>query len=85
MCARSLGAPQKGQKCVHLETAEGMWQLLLGTVRPWPLLESWLSFLKTHHNRAISKDTWLQLYDFIKVRARSHGGARKHGPQNCGW
>lgn len=22
-------------------------------------------FLQTHHNRAISRDTWVQLYDFV--------------------
>ena len=44
-----------------------MWQLLLGSVKPWPLLDDWLAFLTKHHNRAISKDTWSQLYDFIKV------------------
>jgi DCN1-like protein 1/2 len=60
---------QKGQKCVQLDTATGMWQLLLGQVRPWPLLDAWLTYLSKHHNRAISKDTWSQLYDFIKVCA----------------
>lgn len=58
---------EKGQKCVQLETASGMWQLLLGSVRPWALIDEWLEFLNKHHNRAISKDTWSQLYDFIKT------------------
>jgi DCN1-like protein 1/2 len=44
-----------------------MWKLLLGETRPWPLLEDWSEFLQKHHNRAISKDTWVQLYDFIQV------------------
>eukprot|EP00967_Tisochrysis_lutea_P094610 scaffold137605_cov17-Tisochrysis_lutea.AAC.1 len=52
-----LGA--KGQKCVHLETAVGMWQLLFSGNR-WPLVNEWCDFLQKHHNRAISKDTWTQ-------------------------
>lgn len=58
---------EKGQKCVQFDTACGMWQLLLGGTKSWPLLDSWLAFLTKSHNRAISKDTWSQLYDFIKV------------------
>mmetsp|Transcript_10145 Transcript_10145/g.17665 ORF Transcript_10145/g.17665 Transcript_10145/m.17665 type:complete len:248 (-) Transcript_10145:498-1241(-) len=57
----------KGTKCVQLETATGMWQLLLGRVRPWTRLDVWLEFLAKHHNRAISKDTWNQLYDFVQT------------------
>jgi DCN1-like protein 1/2 len=45
-----------------------MWQLLLSGKHAWPLLDEWVEFLtKYHANRAISKDTWNQLYDFIKV------------------
>lgn len=44
-----------------------MWQLLLAGERAWPLLEEWCEYLTKHHNRAISKDTWSQLLDFIKV------------------
>ena len=58
---------EKGQKCVQLDMAIGMWQLLF-TQRPWPLLDAWCSFLQTHHKHAISKDTWTQLLDFIKVQ-----------------
>mmetsp|Transcript_28788 Transcript_28788/g.81081 ORF Transcript_28788/g.81081 Transcript_28788/m.81081 type:complete len:248 (-) Transcript_28788:139-882(-) len=57
---------EKGQKCLQLETALGMWQLLF-TERPWALLADWSEFLQTHHNRAISKDTWTQLLDFVKA------------------
>lgn len=61
-----LFAREKNQKCLQLDTALAMWQLLFAEDRRWPLLESWCEFLQKHHNRAISKDTWVQLYDFYK-------------------
>ncbi|KAJ9528545.1 hypothetical protein QJQ45_020474 [Haematococcus lacustris] len=59
---------KKGQKCVQLDTALGMWQLLFPADRPWPLLDDWCEFLtKQHGGKAISKDTWTQLLDFIRT------------------
>jgi len=58
---------EKGQKCVQLDTALGMWHLLFSEDRSWQYLDDWVSFLQTHHaNRAISKDTWVQLFEFVK-------------------
>jgi DCN1-like protein 1/2 len=66
--ASSLRPTQKGQKCVQLDVALGMWRLLLAEQRHWPLIDEWCEFLQKHHaNRAVSKDTWSQLYDFIKT------------------
>jgi len=60
-----LFSREKGQKCVQFETAIGIWRLLLEG--KWPLLDDWCDFLSKHHsNRAISRDTWQQLLDFIK-------------------
>lgn len=59
-------ACEKGQKCLQLDMAIGMWQLLFAD-RPWPLLEQWCTFLQQNHKRAISRDTWVQLLEFISV------------------
>lgn len=80
---------QKGQKCVQLDAAVGMWQLLFNVPgQGWPLIEQWCEFLTKHHNRAISKDTWSQLLDFIKVRypPGRAGQGREGGPYraSCG-
>ena len=61
-----LFSREKGQKCVQLDTAIAMWQLLFDQMH-WPLAEAWCSFVQTHHRRAISRDTWTQLLDFIRV------------------
>lgn len=60
-------ARERGQKCVHQPMAVGMWQLLFSNSQKWELLGDWTEFLEKHHNRAISKDTWIQLLDFKKT------------------
>lgn len=44
-----------------------MWQLLFSEERAWPLVEAWCEFLQKHHNRAISRDTWVQLFEFARA------------------
>ncbi|KAL8130497.1 hypothetical protein V2J09_019652 [Rumex salicifolius] len=58
-------AKEKGQKSLALDTAIGMWQLLFAE-RKWPLIEHWCQFLQVRHNKAISRDTWSQLLEFVK-------------------
>ncbi|CAI5510365.1 unnamed protein product [Closterium sp. Naga37s-1] len=60
-------AKEKGQKWLALDTAIGMWQLLLG-YRSWPHVDHWCDFVRVQHNKAISKDTWSQLFEFSRVR-----------------
>lgn len=74
MYAYAFGwAAEKGHKCLQLDTALAMWRLLLGegTPRPggaWPLLDRWLAFLQRAHNgRAVGRDTWLQLLEFVRT------------------
>jgi DCN1-like protein 1/2 len=44
-----------------------MWQLLYADERRWQYIDEWCEFLQSHHNRAISKDTWVQLFQFTRV------------------
>lgn len=49
-----------------------MWKVLLEGDRSWSLVDEWCDFLQASHSgRAVSKDTWTQLLDFIMVRALS--------------
>lgn len=60
-----LFSREKGQKCVHLDVALAIWQLLVPPSR-WRHIQAWCEFLAEHHKRAISRDTWVQLLDFMQ-------------------
>jgi DCN1-like protein 1/2 len=55
---------EKGQKCVQLDMAVAMWQVLVPPAR-WAYIGAWCDFLRAHHGRPVSKDTWSQLLDFM--------------------
>lgn len=57
-------AKENEHKCMQLDTALAMWQLLISPER-WKYINDWLEFVKKYHKRAISRDTWMQLLDFI--------------------
>jgi len=59
-------AREKGQKSLALDTAIGMWRLLFAE-RHWPLIDHWCQFVQVRHNKAISRDTWFQLLEFVKT------------------
>eukprot|EP00927_Polykrikos_kofoidii_P050896 TRINITY_DN4473_c0_g1_i1.p1 TRINITY_DN4473_c0_g1~~TRINITY_DN4473_c0_g1_i1.p1 ORF type:complete len:266 (+),score=53.60 TRINITY_DN4473_c0_g1_i1:102-899(+) len=50
-----------GQRCLPAEMCVEFWKLLL--VGHWALLDQWITFVETRVKNAISKDTWLMLYD----------------------
>jgi DCN1-like protein 1/2 len=55
-----------GQKSLPLEAAAEYWKLLLGK-RFETQLPAWIEFLETEYKKAISKDTWNCMYDFVQL------------------
>jgi len=66
---------QKSVKCLQMDTAIAMWQLLFSGDQRWPLVDAWCAFLQKHHKVAISKDTWVQLLEFARVRLQLFSSA----------
>ncbi|KAK9698225.1 hypothetical protein RND81_08G089700 [Saponaria officinalis] len=56
----------KEKKSLAFDTAIGMWQLLFAE-KQWPLIDHWCQFLQARHNKAISRDTWAQLLEFVRT------------------
>lgn len=58
---------------MQLDVALAMWDLLAPSLR-WPHMDAWQDFLRTHHKRAVSRDTWNQLFEFAQVGGWVLGG-----------
>lgn len=66
MCKEIYGytfqfALDQGQRCLPVEMCVEFWKLLLR--QHFPLLDLWLAFVEQRVKNAVSKDTWLMLYD----------------------
>merc|ERR1719506_1728633 len=54
-------ALDQGQKCLPVEMCVEFWKLLLKD--HFVLLDKWIAFVEARCKNAISKDTWMMLYD----------------------
>lgn len=56
------------QKSLPLDEAGVYWRMLLGTRgRFRPHLRVWLEFLEKEYRKSIAKDTWVCMWDFVKL------------------
>merc|ERR1719478_1512509 len=54
-------ALDQGQRCLPVEMCIEFWKLLLKD--HFALLDQWIAFVEQRVKNAISKDTWMMLYD----------------------
>lgn len=59
-------AREQGQKSLNLDIAIALWEIVL--LPRFPLVKEWCVFLTTTQSRAISRDTWALVLDFMIQR-----------------
>jgi len=52
------------RKIIGIDEALVCWEVLFKD-KNWPLTAKWLNFLKDENKKAVSRDTWQQLLEFI--------------------
>jgi len=55
----------KAAKSLELDMALALWRLLLKD--RFTSLELWCTYLEKHYKRSVSRDTWVLLYDFMRL------------------
>lgn len=56
----------KGAKVLLADTAVALWALLLPACR-WHAADKWLAFFPTCGAKVVSKDTWMQVLEFVRT------------------
>lgn len=55
----------KAAKSLELDMAIALWRLLLKD--RFVSLDLWVTYLEKHYKRSVSRDTWVLLYDFMRL------------------
>lgn len=58
-------AKPRAAKSLELDMAIALWRLVLKD--RFASLELWVQYLEAHYKRSVSRDTWVLLYDFMRL------------------
>jgi hypothetical protein len=58
------------KKVLEMDSVELVWDMLIKP-RGWGLYDKWMQFLKESETKAISKDSWQQLFEFMNTYPRN--------------
>ena len=56
---------KEDKKALLVDVAVTAWKIVLKD-KPWPLLNDFIDFLTNEYKKAITKDTWQQLWHFMQ-------------------